>query len=163
MNATILRVEDFTTEARIPGLHEPDLANPANQDFLEWVNEYCTKYEEDFCTRFFPNMQDYRLLVEYAESGRDDIEETNNRLRMLRYSLSRYVAFFINRVQVNATIGTVILESENGHRTDNRDLQCKLWNDMVDSNRRLFSTAYPGQCVPDNARGLFEYVNRYGI
>lgn len=163
MTDTILRIEDFTAEAHISGLMPADECNPANESLLRWVNEFCTKYEREFCRKFFPNAEDWERLRQYAEDERDDVESSNTYLSMLRFSLSRYVAFHLNRAQVNSAIGTVVLDGENGHRTDNRYLQCTLWNDMADNNCRLYSIMYPSLPVTQCGFELFSKINIYGI
>lgn len=161
---TILRMDDFTLEARIPGLLPADPANPGNSVVYDIVEEYVGRYEEEFAEKFFPDIEDYQSLLDYSQlpEHEQDDEEKNSNLSRLRFSISRYVAYWYNRNQTNTGIGTVELGSENGRRTDPTELLVKLWNDMVSCNTRLFRDMYGNDAKPAGDE-LFLRSNRYGI
>lgn len=157
----ITRYEDFKVEAAIPAL-EPvvDPLSPNSAVVQEVVSSYINKYEPMFAAKFFKSSADYQTMVELSEK-QHPTEEEAEKLALLRFSLSHYIAFYYFRSQKNTPIGSVVLESENGTRTSLEDTLILLWNQMVENNEVLWSMIYDEKYCKCNE--LFVKVNMFGL
>lgn len=159
----ILRTEDFKCEASIPGLlPESDLASPMNEVVRETVEGYIEKYEPQFIRDFGMSQEEYDNMDEFASNDeqQQNDDEMKGRLNLIRFSLSHYVAFHYFRVQTNALIGGVALQSENGSRVSLERTLVLLWNQMVSNNKELHNRIY-GDNEPDTE--IFKEINIWNI
>ena len=130
-----------------------------NEVVRENVVSYIEKYEPQFVLDLGIPQPVYQELCEYAGLETQDDEDKNRILKLLRFSLSHYVAYWYFRSQTNSPIGGVELASENGNRVSLNRQVTLVWNQMVANNSVLVNEL--GAVPPDNQ--LLKEVNLWNL
>lgn len=157
----IVRIEDFKGEATIAGIYRDSNIYDARQNALaDVLNEYIEKYEPMLLEMLF-DVEDIEAINTYAENGCDDDERMNNVLRMLRCSISHFVAFYFMRRQMMTPIGAINAQGDEGVKVTSCNQLVLLWNQMVDNNMKLHNYYYHTSRHPYN--DAFAKINQYNF
>lgn len=159
----IVGIDDFKVEAQIPGLFPLDEMSPSSSVISERVQSFIDRYEPLFLYKFFGNDTDKvsELMSYYTSMERND-EEKNKLLCALKSPIADYVAYhyFRSETIVNTTIGGVVEQGENGKKSSTIDLCTRLWNDMCEKSRYIYTAIIKKEC-PNTE--VFKYVNAMNL
>lgn len=159
----IVGIDDFKVEAHIPGLFPLDEMSPSSSVISERVQSFIDRYEQLFLYKFFGNEPDrVTELINYFYGTEMDDEEKNKLLCALKSPIADYVAYhyFRSETIVNTTIGGVVEHGENGNKSSTIDLCTRLWNDMCEQSRYIYTAIIKNEC-PNTE--VFKYVNAMNL
>lgn len=137
----IPRIEDFKNYAAIPNLRQvANISEPLIDSVLKNITDLADVLEFKFLMDFYNDETEAQAIIDLSNE-RELTDEEEILLNYFRTPIAHYIAFHYSRNKsiINSGIGGVQMSAENGTRNNSIDLQCSIWNYMVERTKVIYS------------------------